>query len=126
MLAAIEREWGRGPRRLQGAGRGTDRCVLRHGAESLPGIHEALDLHRGTDLCRLKQHSGANSQELTLTHLLDRFEPHIFSAVMVERGKPAPDLFLYAARAMRAEPARVVVIEDSVPELKQRQPRPWP
>jgi beta-phosphoglucomutase-like phosphatase (HAD superfamily) len=33
---------------------------------------------------------------------------------MVERGKPAPDLFLYAAERMRAQPCRTLVIEDSV------------
>jgi beta-phosphoglucomutase-like phosphatase (HAD superfamily) len=44
---------------------------------------------------------------------LARFEPHIFSASMVAHGKPAPDLFLHAARQMRAEPADCLVIEDS-------------
>ena len=33
---------------------------------------------------------------------------------MVERGKPAPDLFLYAAEKMRTDPRRTLVIEDSV------------
>jgi beta-phosphoglucomutase-like phosphatase (HAD superfamily) len=33
---------------------------------------------------------------------------------MVDRGKPAPDLFLYAAGRMQADPARTLVIEDSV------------
>ena len=32
---------------------------------------------------------------------------------MVKRGKPAPDLFLLAARQMSAAPRRCVVIEDS-------------
>jgi HAD superfamily hydrolase (TIGR01509 family) len=41
--------------------------------------------------------------------------PHIFSATQVARGKPAPDLFLFAAEAMGAAPARCLVIEDSVP-----------
>jgi HAD superfamily hydrolase (TIGR01509 family) len=40
------------------------------------------------------------------------FEPNIFSAVCVERGKPNPDLFLYAARQMGV--AQCLVIEDSV------------
>jgi len=45
---------------------------------------------------------------------LDRFfGEHVFSATMVARGKPAPDLFLHAAAKMGAEPARCVVIEDS-------------
>jgi|ERR1700722_4301496 HAD superfamily hydrolase (TIGR01509 family) len=56
----------------------------------------------------------------SLTHvaLYDRFSPNIFSAVQVERGKPAPDLFLFAAESMQAAPARCVVIEDSIPGIK--------
>jgi len=50
---------------------------------------------------------------LSVTGLIDRFEPAIFSASMVERGKPAPDLFLHAARSMGADPAECLVIEDS-------------
>jgi HAD superfamily hydrolase (TIGR01509 family) len=52
---------------------------------------------------------------LTVTGLIGLFEPHLFSAAMVARGKPFPDLFLYAAREMGVPPARCVVIEDSVP-----------
>ncbi|GAA0451843.1 HAD family hydrolase [Streptomyces sp. NPDC046215] len=37
----------------------------------------------------------------------------IFSSADVGRGKPAPDLFLHAARSMGVEPSRCVVIEDS-------------
>ena len=47
--------------------------------------------------------------------LYEQLTPHIFSAVQVERGKPAPDLFLFAASKMRAAPGRCLVIEDSVP-----------
>jgi beta-phosphoglucomutase-like phosphatase (HAD superfamily) len=50
---------------------------------------------------------------LSLTGLLPFFEPHLFSAEMVARGKPAPDLFLYAAERMGARPAGCLVIEDS-------------
>jgi HAD superfamily hydrolase (TIGR01509 family) len=46
--------------------------------------------------------------------LYDRFAPHIFSAVQVRNGKPAPDLFLFAAAQMQTAPARCLVIEDSV------------
>jgi HAD superfamily hydrolase (TIGR01509 family) len=51
---------------------------------------------------------------LSLTGLLRYFEPHVFSAMQVARGKPAPDLFLFAAAAMRVKPAACLVIEDSV------------
>jgi HAD superfamily hydrolase (TIGR01509 family) len=52
---------------------------------------------------------------LTCAGLYDQLAPHIFSATQVKRGKPAPDLFLFAAERMKAAPARCVVIEDSVP-----------
>ena len=39
----------------------------------------------------------------------------IFSTALVARGKPAPDIFLYAAEKMGASPGRSIVIEDSVP-----------
>lgn len=51
---------------------------------------------------------------LTLAGILQHFEPHIFSATQVKRGKPAPDLFLLAAESMSVPPARCLVIEDSV------------
>ena len=47
--------------------------------------------------------------------LYEQLTPHIFSAVQVERGKPAPDLFLFAAEQMRTAAGRCLVIEDSVP-----------
>lgn len=50
---------------------------------------------------------------LSVTGLIDRFEPNIFSATMVSRGKPAPDLFLHASASMGVDPARCVVVEDS-------------
>jgi len=54
------------------------------------------------------------SASLNRVGLYDRFTPHIFSAVQVAHGKPAPDLFLFAAEQMRTEPTRCLVIEDSL------------
>jgi HAD superfamily hydrolase (TIGR01509 family) len=54
------------------------------------------------------------STSLNHVGLYDRFAPHIFSAVQVKNGKPAPDLFLFAAEQMRTPPARCLVIEDSL------------
>jgi beta-phosphoglucomutase-like phosphatase (HAD superfamily) len=51
---------------------------------------------------------------LGATGLLPLFEHAMFSATMVARGKPFPDLFLHAARTMGAEPADCIVVEDSV------------
>jgi len=54
------------------------------------------------------------STSLNRTGLYDRFAPHIFSAVQVRHGKPAPDLFLFAAERMQTAPENCLVIEDSV------------
>jgi beta-phosphoglucomutase-like phosphatase (HAD superfamily) len=47
------------------------------------------------------------------TRLLDRFDGRVFSVTEVAEGKPAPDLFLHAARPMGVHPSRCAVIEDS-------------
>lgn len=41
------------------------------------------------------------------------FEGRIFSASEVAHGKPAPDLFLYAAQRMGVDPSACIVVEDS-------------
>jgi HAD superfamily hydrolase (TIGR01509 family) len=52
---------------------------------------------------------------LVCAGLYDLLAPHIFSASQVKRGKPAPDLFLFAAEQMQVAPQRCLVIEDSLP-----------
>ena len=55
---------------------------------------------------------------LELTDMLQQFEPNIFSATQVARGKPAPDLFLLAAQRMSFIPEQTLVIEDSRPGVE--------
>lgn len=57
------------------------------------------------------------ARSLELAGLAEFFSPHIFTASEVERGKPAPDLFLHAARRMRVDPGDCLVIEDSLPGI---------
>jgi HAD superfamily hydrolase (TIGR01509 family) len=52
-------------------------------------------------------------RSLRLVGLWAHFEGRAFSADEVERGKPAPDLFLRAAEVMGVDPSRCAVIEDS-------------
>jgi HAD superfamily hydrolase (TIGR01509 family) len=54
------------------------------------------------------------SLSLALTGLAPHFDGRLYTAQMVPRGKPAPDLLLYAAAQMRAAPAHTLVVEDSV------------
>lgn len=82
----------------------------------ISGLHTALD-----DLSKAGIHwcVASSSQpdrialSLSVTGLIERFQPHIFSATMVKNGKPAPDLFLYAAEKMATQPHQCVVVEDS-------------
>lgn len=53
-------------------------------------------------------------RNLTTAGLIDLFGDHVFSVSQVRRGKPAPDVFLYAASQMGADPAETIVIEDTV------------
>ncbi len=55
---------------------------------------------------------------LERTGLLHHLAPHLFSASMVENGKPAPDIFLHAAKEMGVLPKNAVVIEDSLPGVQ--------
>ena len=81
---------------------------------SVPGVVGALD-EITTLTCVASSGSHAKMQfTLGKTGLLDRFNGRIFSVDEVEHGKPAPDIFLYAAEQMGAEPGRCAVVEDSV------------
>lgn len=50
---------------------------------------------------------------LSKTGLAPLFDGNLFSASQVARGKPFPDLFLFAAEQMGVAPGHCVVIEDS-------------
>jgi HAD superfamily hydrolase (TIGR01509 family) len=82
---------------------------------AIPHIGEAI---AAIDLPKCVASSGTPEKirhGLTCAGLYDLLSPHIFSATQVKRGKPAPDLFLFAAERMQAAAERCVVIEDSVP-----------
>jgi len=83
----------------------------------IPQIHQTLDQ---IELPVCVASSGSHQRmriSLGRTGLYERFAPHIFSASEVANGKPAPDLFLLAAKRMATPPARCLVIEDSVPGI---------
>lgn len=82
---------------------------------AMPGIETVLDGGLGRICVASSSSPDQLRHTLGLVRLYRRFDPHIFSATMVARGKPAPDLFLFAADKMAADPARCVVVEDSVP-----------
>jgi HAD superfamily hydrolase (TIGR01509 family) len=90
------------------------RQVFEQELTPVPGI---LDVLKQIDIATCVASSGGHEKmhfTLGLTGLLAYFDGRIFSADDVPHGKPAPDLFLYAAQQMNCAPSRCVVIEDSV------------
>ena len=88
--------------------------VLRERVQPVEGIREVLE-HLEVPYCIASSGDHAKMcATLGATNLLPLFAGKLFSATEVERGKPAPDVFLYAAARMRAVPARTAVVEDSV------------
>lgn len=55
---------------------------------------------------------------LTAAGLFDLFPKWRFSASEVAHPKPAPDVYLHAARTLGVVPSRCVVIEDSLPGVR--------
>jgi HAD superfamily hydrolase (TIGR01509 family) len=118
MLADLERRHGR---EFPGfAGRHRQRLEELFEAELKPiaGIEMALDALSGKVCVASSGTPERIRHALSVVGLFARFDPHIFSATQVARGKPAPDLFLFAAARMGAAPARCVVIEDSLPGIE--------
>ena len=55
---------------------------------------------------------------LGLTGLKRFFEDRVFSAYTIDSWKPAPDLFLHAARELETSPQHCVVVDDSLPGVQ--------
>ncbi|GGY27797.1 HAD family hydrolase [Streptomyces omiyaensis] len=87
--------------------------VLDAELTAVEGVADVLDA-LAVPYCLASNGSHASiRRNLGRTGLLERFEERMFSARDVDRGKPAPDLFLHAAAAMGVPPERCAVVEDS-------------
>jgi HAD superfamily hydrolase (TIGR01509 family) len=86
---------------------------LRLELRATPHMEYALTWLRGPKcVCSSSPHNRVR-MSLESTGLYRFFEPHVFSASDVPRGKPSPDLFLHAARKMGVQPQDCIVVEDS-------------
>ena len=89
--------------------------INENGVELKPGIHELLDFLKENGI----KTSIATSSPLDRTKeylaqvgLVDAFD-ELVSGHMVEHGKPAPDIYLYAASKLGLKPEECLVLEDS-------------
>lgn len=93
-----------------------DRAAFDRDLTAIPGVEAVLDHLDARGLRYCVASSGTPEKirhSLELTGLIRRFGAHLFSASQVTHGKPAPDLFLFAARTMGSAPQDCLVIEDS-------------
>jgi HAD superfamily hydrolase (TIGR01509 family) len=113
-LMVIERQLGRAlPDDILNQSRDLLFHRFRAGLKPIDGINDAI---AALPYRRCVASSSAPDRlhlALEVSGLAPLFGEHVFSATQVARGKPAPDLFLFAARMMNAEPAHCIVIEDS-------------
>ena len=82
--------------------------------QPIPDIGAVISGLRGPFCVASSSDIDRVSLSLRVTGLAPHVDGRLYTAQMVRHGKPAPDLFLYAAEKMRAAPARTLVIEDSV------------
>jgi HAD superfamily hydrolase (TIGR01509 family) len=100
-----------------------DTMQVFHDAPLQPvrGIADAVDAIEAAGAATCVASSGGIGKmrvTLGITGLWNRFEGRIFSASEVPRGKPFPDLFLYAALRMNVQPFACTVVEDSLPGIQ--------
>lgn len=96
-------------------------AVLQNESVLIPGARAAID---AVIAARLPYRVASNSShdemrvKFARTGLTSLMAGRIHSARDVAAGKPAPDVFLAAARAEGIDPAHCLVIEDSVPGVR--------
>jgi HAD superfamily hydrolase (TIGR01509 family) len=93
-----------------------DRTIAAFQDQLMPiqGVREFIVAYN--DIPRCIASSSAHRRleaSLATIDMLDMFAGRVFSADDVARGKPFPDLFLFAARQMAVEAEAALVIEDS-------------
>ncbi len=110
----IEHELGRAvPAEFRNAELERTRARFAEELQPIAGVQELLG-RLETPKC-VASSTGLPSlrKNLGLVGLLEAFDPGIFSASQVARGKPAPDVFLFAASQMGFDPSDCLVLEDS-------------
>jgi HAD superfamily hydrolase (TIGR01509 family) len=90
-------------------------ALIRAGAHPMPGVPGVLET-LGARGYRLALASSAEPEVIaanTTALRIARLFEHAVSGTEVPRGKPAPDVFLEAARRLDVDPVRCLVVEDS-------------
>ena len=90
------------------------RALFERELQPMPGVAAFIEWLGDTPRCVASSSSPERIRFSLARTGLDRFFGEaVFSSHQVARGKPAPDLFLLAARTMGVAPADSLVVEDS-------------
>ncbi len=95
--------------------------AFRASVRAIVGVADAVGAIARAGVLLCVASSGpreATRVKLESAGLVEPFGGHLFSAYDVPRGKPQPDVFLYAAAQMDVAPTRCVVVEDSLPGVQ--------
>ena len=95
---------------------------LRSELRATAHVEHALTWLRGPKCVASSSPLDRVRLSLESTGLLRFFDPYLFSASDVPRGKPAPDLFLHVAAKMHVAPADCIVVEDRRPASRRPMP----
>ncbi len=91
--------------------------VCEQQLEPIKGIMPVLNYLRDQRIPFCVASNGKHEKmrmTLAKTGIAPYVQGRVFSFEDVTRGKPAPDLFLHAAKALNVEPAQAIVVEDSL------------
>lgn len=102
------------PRDFMSRLRAMTRIACDTGLAPVAGAHEAVLAVRVPKAVASSSEAEALERKLTRTGLAPLFGGHIYSADLVARGKPHPDIYLHAADALAVAPGRCLAIEDSL------------
>lgn len=86
---------------------------LDHDLQAIPGVIETTSQIPVTKAVVSNSRLVRVISSLKVAGITDIFGKNLFAAEMVERPKPAPDVYLYAASELGVKPAECLVVEDS-------------
>lgn len=89
------------------------RRARRHLLQPVPGARETLQTLPLPKAVASSSRTEFLHGKMQRVDLFDLVAPHVYSADLVAHGKPAPDVFLYAAAQLGLAPQQCLVIEDS-------------
>jgi HAD superfamily hydrolase (TIGR01509 family) len=94
------------------------RALFETELEPTVGLVDFLRSLRTKSCVASSSDPGRLKVSLGLTGLAGFFGDAVFSTQYVPHGKPAPDIYLFAAKRMGCDPTRCLVIEDSAPGIR--------